>query len=873
MNLTFEQFFKMATGHNPYKWHVKVNKCLLDNEWYEQLACNTGYGKTNLIVIWLYCIYTQINQGKDRNVPIRLHFVIDRRAVVDDNFRFMRDIQRRLKPFLLENNLPVFNIFKLRGGLSPYERKSCGDINIPTITMSTVDQYGSRLLYKSYGSSVKVRSWHAGLAYFDSLLIVDEAHLNSLRPLIQQIRDIQGNKLDVMPLKVIEMTATHKTNDSCFPLTEEDFSDLSHRNKKKALIVAEKDKFKFNTKLVASLLKKQVREVREKQVRSIPTCIAVVCNTVSTARERYNEIKNDIKNDIKGCLVYLIHGQNRPHILTSRKSKKMYSLLKHPGKRTKPIVCVCTQTLEVAMDFDFDHMITDYCPIDCLGQRAGRVNRAGEIKDLKSEVHLVEAPKNTKQEYLVYGELIIKAKEFLKDKKQLPLDISEEDKKNLFTEDIEYPYLTKDDVERLIETNPENNISIDNYLHGIRDVDYYAFVVFRDWLELSSLNRKCVKEVELVGVKSAELIKVPIKDLKETGDDVKEIGWHHCVIKRYNKYFAAQLSDVQPDDIVLVSNKLRCFHPINGWDKQEEKYLPTDVYNECGGLIYERGNFQNSSDSEIIKNVSTKHKKALRKTAIKMVLDKEGFKSTFAALKKLGDLKWQKLLNEALKKVVLLIKERTNDGVLLYSKRDDVYTNKVCNEFIKNKYRTLEAHTNRVKDFAIKNVEFLNLNFKKLFEDAALYHDLGKVDYRFQDVMYAGKPRNDNEYLGKSLGPTNSRVLGLNQRHEFLSLQILKDSGILEKYSDRKDLLEHLIGTHHGFYRPYAPIRKDDKFCPEPEFTFMNRVYNMKKQFDGFLNPHFHNLNEEFGPWGLSLLETCFRLADHHASDENKHDN
>ena len=90
-------------------------------------------------------------------------------------------------------------------------------------------------------------------------------------------------------------------------------------------------------------------------------------------------------------------------------------------------------------------------------------------------------------------------------------------------------------------------------------------------------------------------------------------------------------------------------------------------------------------------------------------------------------------------------------------------------------------------------------------------------------------------------------------------------SGLLSEAHDR-DLVLHLIGTHHGCGRPFFPVWDD-----EPGFTVLVEAEGKSfetssgkelARIDSGWVDRFALLNRRYGYWGLAYLEAILRRAD-----------
>ena len=186
---------------------------------------------------------------------------------------------------------------------------------------------------------------------------------------------------------------------------------------------------------------------------------------------------------------------------------------------------------------------------------------------------------------------------------------------------------------------------------------------------------------------------------------------------------------------------------------------------------------------------------------------------------------------------------------------------------------------------------------------AAWLHDVGKADRRFQLMLRGGSEIEffkDETPLAKSALPPGARAAqrlaqrksGYPQgtRHEVQSLAMIDGQlpalrqRLMRSQSHQEpdlDLVLHLVCSHHGYCRPFAPValdktpvdvslsgHKSDTFGVV-DFDATTSDHKLHR-LDSPLAERFWSLIARYGWQELCWLEAILRLADHRASEEEQ---
>ncbi len=968
----FGDFFQAIHGQRPFRWQTMLMEQVVASGWPQLIDLPTASGKTACLDIAVFALALQAGrEPRQRTARRRVFFVVDRRIVVDEAFTRAERLARKLADAevgivrkvadnlrsISDGDTPLA-VGRLRGGMGKAKQAWSEDPLQAAVITGTVDQVGSRLLFRSYGGSDLVAPVHAALVAYDSLVILDEAHCSA--PFMQTVASVQGyldrdrwsfGKLDLAPpLNLVVMSATAEKKDrhgrdlSVFPTAGQRADALSDELLIKRATAEKRARFEFIEHGGISALVKRAAELANAQAQRGLERIAVMVNRVSIAHAVAEKLKSAATAAGFIYDVVLLTGQMRPldrDDLVDKWSRFLQA--SNPDTPVKPIIVVTTQCLEVGADFSFDSLITQCASVDSLMQRFGRLARLGSPQTAEAFILSSRDDVRSGASDPIYGEGTSKTWEWLNEIAQnspqpgvvnfavralgeLVRGLDPSVLAKMVAPHPDAPILLPAHVDILCQTapRPEPDIDVPAYLHGTGRGEPEVRTAFRvdvadapEKMELA--DDSAAAYFELCPLGRQECLSVPISRLNRyllgpkdkpgrIGDeDVEGVvtgglesespGTNGKPFIRFRggKWAAiAANADgrLRPGDFVVLPVQPGEKIPedigtnLDGTpiDRAEDamwRALPQDGSQVTGGaflrisvLVLKQPEYgdvfrpvlQWLEESRKLGEDEAPDIRSLRE-ALQFVADSQiapdsirklcrSLAKSFAAKHlhrhPLDKGAWVIRLPGRLVEIDLPAREEDAESDLQHPV-------------------LLTDHLAVVHDMAVRFSRVLppgSGTLPAVVQQAARWHDLGKFDLRFQEAL----GNVDTEPWAKS-----SKRGKVDFRHEMISLQIVEKClfGQLPADEISRELLLHLIASHHGHARPLAPLREDVEpvdinaryldtalFLPASERADMRPAHHIASG----TADRFWLLTRYFGWWGLAYLEALVRLADWRAS-------
>ncbi len=382
----FESKFKELTGFEPMKWQTRLySECFESGDIPGTIDIPTGLGKTSVMAIW----YLALKAGAC--LPMRLVYVVDRRAVVDQATTVADEIKKKSEDKQLR-------VSTLRGQHVD-NREWLENPTSPAIIIGTVDMIGSRILFSGYGVSRKMRPYHAGLLGADTLVVLDESHL--VPPFERLLEAIENGaeslgpheQVDceiVPPFKLLSLSATGQARKD---KKDEDF----HLDENKGDLDDEVVKTRLGAKkhlTIESANNKKLEEVLAEQAWKLSgdgekaARILVYCNSRDVAQKTKKAIEAKVKDNKIEIELFVGARRVKERVDAAERLETLGFLGDGDITLDKPAFLIATSAGEVGVDLDADHMVCDLVAWERMVQRLGRVNRRGG-PSRKAEIHVV----------------------------------------------------------------------------------------------------------------------------------------------------------------------------------------------------------------------------------------------------------------------------------------------------------------------------------------------------------------------------------------------------------------------------------------------------------------------------------------------------
>lgn len=964
MTLTADDFaacYQAVHGHEPFPWQVCAMRTVLDDKggWPDVLAVPTGCGKTSALDIALFAL-----AARPERFPRRIVMVIDRRVVVDQAYEHARRIAtaltapvdpaaRRVADALrsLWNGKPgqePVECALLRGGM-PLDDAWARRPDRPVLALSTVDQVGSRLLFRGYGVSQRMVSVHAGLLGHDALFLLDEVHLaqpfaQTLLALRSRWRGFRAHDLPdrwgVVRLSATPGLATGGERIFSLPPGGDDDAHLALQPRLQASKpaamreVSVQGKEDARRSQFASACAAAAMELLGSAGAGVPRSVAVVVNRVATAREAAAMLEGRAAGAFD---VVLLTGRMRP----LDRDAVMESLLPRiqagrvRSRDARPVVVVATQCVEAGADFDFDALATECASLDALRQRFGRLDRLGERHqrgETSRAVILGRADQVARDadDDPVYGAALRGTWRWLAAAGPLDFGVrrlpepDEDTLRELLPPQVHAPILLPAHLDAWSQTQPtpEPDPDIALWLHGPRRGEPEVQVVWRsdiseaDLLQarqngpaMSAAREEMVARLSACAPCGAEAMSLPLSAVRvwlqgQPASDLTDAVMHvpdeddeggGPMAGRLALHWAADASrpvgapELRPGMTLVVPSGYGGLARGN-WDPTDALpvadlaevaqwrsrgrgilrvragTLPDALY--VAPLPQERGALETAAEL---------------KQAVRDWLDELPVELPAPWAHIVGRLGRQPRIVRHGDGSLTLIGRRSGGAVV--STEDDGAS------FAEQEI-SLQAHSGHVWRWADGFARRLALpeSVRKDVALAAWLHDVGKADPRFQKWLVGGSAvrlamldaplaKSGQSRLDHRAAATARAMAGYpdGYRHELLSVAMVqKHPGLLAQAADA-ELVLHLIGSHHGWCRPFAPFADHEEDLDVTlemgggpggmRADLRGGTRHRLARLDSGVVDRFWTLTERYGWWGLAWLEAIVRLADHRASE------
>lgn len=1000
---SFEQFFEALHDYGPFPWQSALAERLVQGRPPSFISAPTGLGKTAALDAWVWSLAHDVAaRGANRQVPLRAVFVVDRRVIVDAADEHARSlaaaleapddpgvewVAERLRSIGHELARPL-EVVKMRGGVS-WASRWLRQPDQPAVVAGTVDQFGSRFLFRGYGVSERMRPIDAALVGTDVIAFLDEAHLSTA--LVSTVRDCVAMEQRARgatgrpTVRIVPMSATPDASAGDDVLTVSD-DDRAHPVAGPRLAATKHARLvelpgttpaKADAELAAELSRRAAAAAGPGQT------VLAVCNTIALARAVHERLQRE-----KSIESHLSIGRAREIDKEASRRGWWERLAAGRQDRTHPsetgLVVVSTQTVEVGADLDVDVLVTEAAPLDALTQRFGRVDRLGRVGATESQVvyHGVRAAADRDR---VYGGATERTWRWLRsiatDDAGEPVvdmgvasleralaDLSPEERSNLLAPLPDTPALHPDLVDQLARTDPTNGVAfpVDTFLHGVVEPEPRVSVLWRADVEADYEPHEVTAHLLAAPPTTAETVEVPLAHVKaflrgvrssevltdldvvtdilardggaqRVVDDPTVKGW----VVRDTPELAEELRNVEllrPGDLLVLPSSVGG-HDRFGWSGAASgaKGAGPTVTADVADLVW-TGNPRLRVDHRVFRSLGFENEAldVLEKCAVRLrqqATDVEpdedavgdsarelisllraaaesspyarelaGLLSSFEGLdwgmEPSRTKGWVERLpvgertdqtdSDATGSVLLTLhaparRRAGGDGAVdtdaIVDVDDRAGTSLTGSEVL------LDDHLGAVGERARRFAESLALGpeLTRALELAGRAHDLGKVDPRFQVLLWGGDwlraAANDGSperalakspEVPRSRGPAGPAEWAWprGMRHEAVSLALLRQ---IELPADLdRELIEHLVASHHGWARPlFPPVLDDGARQVEARFDGQQVIARSDDALADWSSVgRFHRLCRRYGWWGLALLEAVLRLADMSVSEE-----